>query len=58
MDETIDVVQRRAQLVTHVMDKVIAQLFSREQRLVALGERTFGANIRRHIDKGQQRSAV
>ncbi len=51
-------VERRAQLVGHVVDEVVAQLFGRHQRLVALGQRALDVGARGHVEEGQQRRAV
>ena len=58
LDEADDVGERRAQLVGHVMDEVVAQLLGGEQGLVAFLQGALDIHAVGDVDEGQQRAAV
>ncbi len=54
MHEAIDVGERGAQLVTDVVNEVIAQFFGGEQRRVAFGERPLHVHVGGDVDEGEE----
>ena len=58
LGEADDVGERRAQLVGHVVDEIVAQLFSRDERLIALGQRALDVGAGGHVERGHERRSV
>ena len=52
LGEADDVGERRAQFVGDVVDKIVAQLFGRDERLIALGQSALDVDAGGDVERG------